>query len=249
LIAEKDIDSVFNADVIAELAKDIKAPPDAVARFGDNVRAAVRAYFAERARTNWKAIGKQIGDLDRLVGRADRDTEPAAAPLADCIGSIDQATRNWLKRCAYGLLPFPSSDEIRDRGTRKRAISRLRRILSCGRKFVKGRRRPGGKQSRTTSQSVLRVPKSSRGRPVDLAARELIQQLALAYVEATGHSPPRRVNSRSRGPFFRLVRRCFEEARITAGSVVELINEREIQRKEFERLHHWRSSYGLASEA
>jgi hypothetical protein len=249
LIAEKEVDFVFNEGFIAELAKDIKAPPHAVTRFRDNVRSAMRAYFAERARTNWKAIGKQIGDLDRLVGRADRDTEPAAARLADCIGSIDQATQNWLERCAYGLLPFPSWDEIRDRGTRKRAISRLRRILSCGRKFVKGRRRPGGKQSRTTSQSVLRVPKSSRGRPVDLAARELVQQLALTYTEATGRPPPRRVNLRSQGPFFRLVSRCFKEARITAGSVVKLINEREIQRKKLKRLHYWRSNhYGISKK-
>jgi hypothetical protein len=286
LIAEKEVDFVFNTGVIAELAKDIKAPPDAITRFGDNIRSAVRAYFAERARTNWKAIGKQIGDLDRLVNRADHAeslmgeaekirqramesgqssagvaaikekgvlsgerSDAAAARLAACIGSVDQATRNWLERCARRPLSFPPSDEIKDRRTRKRAISRLQSILSCGRKFVKGRRRPGGKQSRTTSQSVLRVPKSSQGRPIDLAARELVQHLALAYAEATGRRPPLRVNLRSQGPFFRLVSRCFKEARITAGSVVELINEREIQRKKLERLHHWRSKrYGISKK-
>jgi hypothetical protein len=50
LIAEADIDLVFNEAVIAELAKDIEATPDAVARFGDNIRCAVRAYLAEHAR-------------------------------------------------------------------------------------------------------------------------------------------------------------------------------------------------------
>jgi hypothetical protein len=219
LIAEEEIDCIFSADVIAKLATDIKAPPDAVTRFGDNVRSAVRAYFAERARTNWKAIAEQIGDLHRVVDRADRGSEPAAARLANCIGSIDQATRNWLERCPRRPLPFPSSDEIIDRRTRKQAIRQLRSILSYG-------RRPSGKRSRTTFQSLLRVPKSSRGRPRDLAARELVQHLALAYAEATGRRPPRRVNLRSQGPFFRLVSRCFKEARITAGSVVELINER-----------------------
>jgi hypothetical protein len=175
LIAEKEVDFVFNAGVIAEVAKDIKAPPDAVTRFGDNVRAAVRAYFAERARTNWKAIRKQIGDLDRLVDSADRGGEPAAVGLADCIGSVNQATRDWLERCARRPLSFPLSDEIRDRRTRKQAISRLRSILSYGREQVKGRRRPSGKRSRTTFQSLRRVPKSLRGRPRDLAARELVQ--------------------------------------------------------------------------
>jgi hypothetical protein len=248
LIAEKEVDFVFNAGVIAELAKDIKAPPDAVTCFGDNVRAAVRAYFAERARTNWKAIAKQIGDLYRLTDRADRGSETAAARLVDCIGSIDQATRNWLERCAFRALSFPSSGEIMDHRTREDAIRRLRRILDYGLDVVKGRKRPSGKRSRSI-QPLLRVPKSSRGRPRDLAARELVQHLALAYAEATGRRLPHRVNSRSQGPFFRLVRRCFKEARITAGSVAELTNEREIQRKEFERLHHWRSSYRLASES
>jgi hypothetical protein len=83
LIAETDIDRVFNADVIGKLAKGIKTPPDAATRFEDNVRSAVRDYFAERARTNWKAIGEQIGDLyDGLVDKADRGSEPPAERLA-----------------------------------------------------------------------------------------------------------------------------------------------------------------------
>ena len=224
LIAEKEIDYVFNERVIAEMAKGIKAPPDAIARFRDNVRAGMRAYFAELARTDWEVIGKQIGELYRLVDRADRGTEAAAARLADCIGSVDQATRNWLERCAHRELSFPSSDEIRDDRTRKQAIRRLRRTLGYGLNVVQGRKRPSGKRSRTV-QPLLHVPKSSRGRPRDLAARELVQQLAPAYVEATDRSPPHRVNSRSQGPFFRLVRRCFELARISTGGVVELINE------------------------
>jgi hypothetical protein len=205
LIAEKEIDFVFNAGVIAGLAKDIKATPDAVTRFGDDLRSAARAYFAERARTNWKAIGEQIGDLyDGLVDRADRGSEPAAARLAARIGLIDPATRNWLERCARRELLFPSSEEILDRRTRKQAIKRLRSILSYGQERVEGRKRPSGRRSRATFGPLLRVPESSRGRPRDLAARELVQQLAIAYLEATGRSPPRRVNLRSPGPFFRL---------------------------------------------
>jgi len=260
LIAEKEVDFVFNAGVIAELAKDIKAPPDAVTRFGGDIRAAVRAYFAERARTNWKVIGKQIRDLYRLTDRADRGSEIASARLADHIGSVDQATRNWLERCAHGPLPFPSSGEIMDHRTRKQAIRRLRSILSYGQERVKGRRRPSGKRSRSI-QPLLRIPKKvhrsksisrkrrGRGRPRDLAARELVQQLALTYAEATDRPPPRRVSLDSKRPFFRLVYRCFRLIRIPAGNVVDLINEREIRRKKLKRLHRWRSNhYGLPSK-
>jgi hypothetical protein len=257
LIAETDIDCVFNAGVIAELAKCIKTPPDAVTRFAENVRSAVRAYFAERARTNWKAIGKQIGDLHRLVDRADRGSEPATARL---VGSIDQATRNWLERCARRPLSFPSSNEILDRRTRKQAIKQLRSMLSYGYEPVKGRKRPSGKRSRSI-QPLLRIPQKvhrsnstsrkrrGRGRPRDLAARELVQQLALTYAEATGRPPPRRVNLWSQGPFLRLVRRCFDLVRISAGGVVDLINEREIRRKKLKRLHSWRSKhYGISEK-
>jgi hypothetical protein len=259
LIAETEIDCVFNADVIAEWAKDIKTPPDAVARFEDNVRAAVRAYFAERSRTNWKAIAKQISELYRLTDRAERGGEPSAARLADCIGSIDQATRNWLERCALRQLSFPSSGEIMDHRTHKQAIRRLRNILSYGQERVRGRKRPSGKRSRSI-QPLLRIPqkvhrsksinrkRGGRGRPRDSAARELVQQLALAYLEATGKFPPRRVNLNSQGSFFRLVLECFKRIKIPAGNVADLINERKIRRKEFERFHSSRSNYGLPDE-
>jgi hypothetical protein len=147
-----------------------------------------------------------------------------------------------------------------DDQTRKQAVKRLRSILSYGLEPVRGRKRPSGRRSRSI-QPLLRIPQKvhrsksisrkrrGRGRPRDLAARELVQQLALTYLEATGRRPPRRVNLRSQGPFFRLVRRCFKEARITAGGVADLINEREIRRKKFKRFHRRRSNrYGLPSK-
>jgi hypothetical protein len=129
LIAETDIDCVFNEGVIAELAKDIKAAPGAVTRFGDDVRCAARAYLAEHARTNWKAIDEQIRHLYRLADRLDLGGEAAAAPLADRIGSINQATRDWLERCTHRLLSFPSPNEIMDGRTRKHAVKRLLSML------------------------------------------------------------------------------------------------------------------------
>src|SRR5262249_10261276 len=69
----------------------------------------------------------------------------------------------------------------------KQAIRRLRRILSYGQELALGRKRPSGKRSRTTFH-LLRVPTISPGRPGDLAARALVQQWALAFLEATGRS-------------------------------------------------------------
>ena len=71
------------------------------------------------------------------------------------------------------------------------------------------------------------------GRPLDLAARELVTQLALAYLDATNKKPPKRVNSKRPGPFFRFVERVFEMASLPTGNVEELINEREKWRTQF----------------
>jgi len=231
VIAEKDIDFVFNVGVIAELAKDIKLPADAdIARFSDNIRIAARSYFTERERA--KNIRLQVEELYRLVDKADRGDETAVARLAGRLVSVNQSTRHWLAQCVHRPISFPSPDEIRKIQTRQDAMRRLRSILSYGLKWVKDRQRPSGRHS-VSLKPVLRVPqhrlppdeatasnrikrgdksdqseespKRRPGRPRDLAARELVQCLALTYLEATGRSPPRRVSSASQGPFLRLV--------------------------------------------
>jgi hypothetical protein len=234
MIAEKDTEAVFNTSAIADLAKRAKLPAEAdLVRFGDNVRIAVRAYFAERARTDWKHISAQLSELYRLTDRADPSRAAAAARLADHIVSIEPATRLWLERCALCPISFPSAEEITDGRTQGRAVQRLRRILSYGLEPVQGRKRSGGKRSRSL-RPLLRAPggkRRRRGRPRDLAGRELVQDLALTYLEATECPPPRRVSLATPGPFLRFVRHCFKLARIPAGNVVDLINERETIRR------------------
>ena len=254
MIAEKDIDCVFNAHAIAELAKYGKLPADTdLTRFGENIRLAAHSYFAERGRTDWKNIGRQIGELYRLIDKADRGGETAAAQLAGQIGSIDHHTRRWLEQCVLRPTSFPSPDEIMKSQTRRAAVNRLRRILSYGLQRFTDRKRPTGKRSisiepllrtpqmprepgdkgvtRASDDQPPKRPRTRRGRLRDTAVREFVQCLALAYLEATGRSPPRRVNLQSQGPFFRLVFRCFSLARIPTGSVADLINERESNRQ------------------
>jgi hypothetical protein len=131
VIAESAIDTVFNTDVVAELAKLAKVPAGSDhVRFGQNIRIAVKSYFAEQARHDRRKIHR------------------------------------------------------------------------------------------------------TRGRPRDPAARELVQNLALAYLEATGQRPPRRVRAgmTPEQPFLKFVRGCFDLAGITSGNIDSLINEREARR-------------------
>jgi hypothetical protein len=264
LIAETRINAVFNERVISDLADNLKLSRNTnVIQFGENVRESVRAYFVERARTNWKAIEREIKELYRSAARAELH-KPAAERLAFLVEKLTPATRQWLDRCAVIPIVWPSIEEIK---SNTQADSRVLKALSYGLERVEGRKRPGGKRS-ISIKPLLRVPQNRlprkkrarsrnrqsqrkgsigdfekpprqpkliRGRPRDLAARELIQGLALDYLTATERRPPRRVNDASRGPFLRFVKRVFELVGIPSGNVAQLINEREIIRKKMAR--------------
>jgi hypothetical protein len=248
VIAEHEIDNVFNDRAIKRLVAVVKSSPTAKLlsetdrqRFADSIRTAVRCYMAESARTDWPAITKHFGKLHRLFEKADRENAKAVVELAKQVDATDAATCAWLERCVHHELAFPSAGEIENKGTRCEAMRRLRRMLCDGCHWVEGRKRPGGRSSRSR-QPWLRVPQKTgaddrltfagrRGRPLDLAARELVQQLALTYLETTCEPPPKRVNSKRPGPFLRLVGLVFKMADLPTGNVEKLINERQKRRE------------------
>jgi hypothetical protein len=256
VIAEHEINAVFDDRAMAQLlgkAK-LKSSPSAKSltetdrqRLADSIRTAVRCYLAESARTDWSAITKHIGKLYRLLEKADGGDAKAIAMLAKQVDAADAATRAWLERCVG--LTFPSAGQIENKKTRCDAMRRLRRMLCDGWDWVEGRKRSGGRRSRSR-QLWLRVPQKfgpwlrlpqklgrrrtlagRRGRPLDLAARELVHQLALTYLEVTGKRPPKRVNSKRAAPFLRVARRVFKKAGLPTGNVEELINERQKRRE------------------
>jgi hypothetical protein len=116
-------------------------------------------------------------------------------------------------------------------------MCRLRRMLCDGWAWVEGRKRPSGQRSRSR-QPWLRVPQNiGPGRPLDLAARELVQQLAPMYLEVTDKPPPRRVHpyNATKQPFLQFVVDCFKLIGLESGNVADLINERELRRRKMEK--------------
>src|SRR5262249_46567548 len=87
-----------------------------------------------------------------------------------------------------------------------------------------GRKRPTGKHSQSF-EPLLWVPKIEPHRPRSDAARELVRNLALTYLDATGKEPPYKVDFQSRGPFSQVVHECFELVGAPSGDVTRLINE------------------------
>ena len=192
MIKEHEIDAVFDDRTIRCLLAGLKLSADAkprtdaeqqqrIARFAESVRGAMRCYFVVRAHTNYPAIRAQITNLHRLVVRADDGNEKAVAELKEQLGDVDPATREWLEHCVYRDLAFPSADEIANEKTRPATIRRLHNILCYGGVWIEGRRRQSGRRSQSW-KPLLRLPKNTgRRRPPDLAARELVQQLALTF--------------------------------------------------------------------
>jgi hypothetical protein len=108
VIAEHEIDTVFDDRAIAQLLVRLKRSPSAKLftetdrqRFTDSIHMAVRCYLAEHARTNWPVIAKQVRTLYRLLEKAEGGNARAVAELAKQLDATDAATRGWLERCVY----------------------------------------------------------------------------------------------------------------------------------------------------
>ena len=265
MITEENIGTVFSERAIAELARECKLPPNVdLALLRQNICDDVQYYCAENVRTNWKVIKNQIEKLHGLLQKAEFGREIDAIRLADCLSSITPPTRQWLDRSLHLNLSFPSSGEIRGGATRTDALIRLRRFLCYGSEKVEGRKRRNGQRSRS-NKPWLRSPPLTRGAPRDLAARELVQRLAVTWLEAKGKSPPSSVwYDLDPPPFFVFVCNIFERAGLDKGYVEDLINERGDHRKimkvfkgddppctmgetgkAFEKRHLWRKTHEI----
>jgi hypothetical protein len=107
VIAEHEIDTVFNDRAIAQLLLLPNRSPSAKLftktdrrRFTDSIHMAARCYLAEHARINWPVIAEQIRTLYRLLEKAEGGKEPLPArrawrsrPTRTCSGT--PAASSW----------------------------------------------------------------------------------------------------------------------------------------------------------
>jgi hypothetical protein len=135
VIAEHEIDTVFDARAIAQLLAVLKSSPSAKLftetdrqRFPDSIRTAVRCYLAESARTNWSVITDHICKLYHLLEKADGGNAKAISVLAKQVDVTDAAARAWLERCVHRYLTFPSAGEI---GNKKRGVTLCAGCAAC----------------------------------------------------------------------------------------------------------------------
>jgi hypothetical protein len=230
LIAISDVEGVFNDEIVKELAQTLKLPADAdIARFARSIRISARIFLEEENKLSFPQLRAAMERLYRLNTRAEDGNDRTAQALARAVEAMPADVRQWLLSCPRPhARNIPTATEILSPPTRQSAVERFRLILSWGGTVVPGRKRPGGRRSRSSIKPLLRLPERiERGRPRGEAEREFVQGLALAYVEVTGGPPPRTAhyNIDIRGPFPRFVHRCFELVGAPTGNVTRLLNQ------------------------
>jgi len=230
LIAISDVEGVFNDEIVKELAQTLKLPADAdIARFARSIRISARIFLEEENKLSFPQLRAAMERLYRLNTRAEDGNDRTAQALARAVEAMPADVRQWLLSCPRPhARNIPTATEILSPPTRQSAVERFRLILSWGGTVVPGRKRPGGRRSRSFIKPRLRLPEPiERGRPPGEAEREFVQWLALDYVEATGRSPPRTAHYDIdiRGPFVRFVHRCFELVGAPTGNVTRLLNQ------------------------
>jgi hypothetical protein len=226
LIALSDVEQVFNDEAVKGLARTAKLPPCAdIVRFAASIRVDVRNYLEAQLRLSTPQLREAIERLYQLNKRAERGGDRAARALERAVDTMAADMRNWLAQfCTPQTGQIPTAAEIISPATRQSAIQRLGVALSHGGVFVIGRKRQGGKRSRSF-KPLLNVPTGiERKRPRGKAQREFVQSLALTYSEGTGKRPPYTARE-ARGPFCKFVFECFEFAGAPSGNVPRLINE------------------------
>jgi hypothetical protein len=120
----------------------------------------------------------------------------------------------------------PTVPDLRDPVHGRKALSLLYGLCHRGAKWKDGRKRPGGKRSRSRLEPLPVDTRVRRGQPSTFAEFLLCSHLGIAYFKATDRKPPRRVDARNPGPFLRLVREVLRLIGAAHISAVELIDPR-----------------------
>jgi hypothetical protein len=224
LIAVSDVDRIFNRSKIKKLADTLKLPAlGDDPQFAESVRNDIRLFVEAKGRLNNAGLREAISRLYRLTRRAEGD-DLAAGSLARARDEMPSDVWDWLLAGCNPEARVPTGVEIVSTETRASAVQQLRHILSYGEFKKKRRKRPTGKHSQSF-EPRLRVPETEPNRPRSDAERELVRNLGLTYLNATGKPPPRKVDFQKRSSFSQFVHECFELVGAPGGSVTRLINE------------------------
>jgi hypothetical protein len=231
ILSDSQIENIFDDLCISKTATIAGLPPDAdLQRFGDGIREAVRIYFRDVCELNENKLHQEIKKLHNASRK--KDYQQTAALVA----RLSQQGLKLLSQRAVnedGNLQFTSLDELFSPDNRDKACENIAALCAFGGGRKPGRTRPMGNRSQSW-EWVLYAPAPKTTFEKHSAERTFIMWLRVAWLEATGKPPSKSTNVSQKGPFARLVRKCFDLSGVVGVDEVALINgvlERRRQRR------------------
>jgi hypothetical protein len=221
LISENDVDRIFDDARIKELAKLSKLPESAnMVRFGENVRQDMHVY-ARSAREPSSA--NELHDEIKAHDASEKNLFEHTRSLIENLSPRTRSSLNGRWEQANPGIRFPQPNDLDNNECREAVCARIASLCRIGGKVADGRMRPSGRRSRTWLTAYY-APKKARNFQRWVPERQLIRNLRLTWLDATGKPAPKAVHRGKPGPFARLVRACFGLAGATADSI-NLIND------------------------
>jgi len=140
-----------------------------------------------------------------------------------------RAHRILLQRGSRIGTDLPEPEAVLDSDRRENACAAIVKICMMGMGCAKGRARPNGRRSPGFWRPVLYAPNKQRHFAKRDADRNFLMWLRIAWLEATGNTPPDTARhaepGRKIGPFARMLQECLRLLGAQDADPVELINE------------------------
>jgi hypothetical protein len=193
--------------------------------FGEGVREAARIYAREARTPNANSLNDEVAGLHRAADQR------LYAQVVDLLERLSPHARGMLIQRGSQLgIDLPEAEAVFDNDRRDNACAAIVKVCMMGAQYAEGRSRPKGKRSAGFWRPVLYAPDKQRNFTKRTAERNFLMWLRLAWLEATGNTPPADTArpadaGREIGPFARMLKECLCLLGAQDADPVELINE------------------------
>jgi hypothetical protein len=219
-IPESDVDQIFDADCIRELAKESKLPKDAdLEKLGSEIRENARIY----AKAATEPTANELHDeIKALHDASDKNQFEQAGVLIDNLSARARSALVGRWEQANPGVEFPQEIDLNNIDCREAICAKIASLCRIGGKVTDARMRPSGRRSKTWEVAYY-APEKTRHFPKTAAEDQFVAHLALTWCEMTGELPPKVVHQEMLGPFGRLVQKCLRLSGSSANAA-NLIN-------------------------
>jgi hypothetical protein len=221
-IPESDVDRVFDAECIRELAKESKFPKDAdLEKLGNEIRENARIYVKAASEPTANELHDEIKELHDA---SDKNHFEQTGLLIDNLSARARSALAGRWEQANPGVEFPRGRDLNSIDYRAVVCTKIASLCRIGVKVAQGRNRPSGRQSKTW-QVAYYAPEKVRHFPRTVAEDQFVAHLAITWCEITGKLPPKvvRQDQEMLGPFGRLVQKCLRLSG-SSSNAVNLIN-------------------------